>query len=93
MKIKEKKKKELTVCIQSSCLYFGNPLYTVLSDDFHPASFGDSTAASVQVVVHSKLYTETDILRHFSEVVLDSQNFKQPGEKKKFWVSVLLFGA
>ena len=35
------------MCIQLSCLCFGNPLYIVLSDDFHPASLGDNKTSFI----------------------------------------------
>lgn len=39
-KDEKNKRITLTVCIRPSSLCFGNPLYTVLNDDFHPTSFG-----------------------------------------------------
>lgn len=44
------KKKPLTVCIQPSCLCFGNPLCTVLNDDFHPASLENNKTTSFHCI-------------------------------------------
>lgn len=44
------KKKTLTVCIQPSCLCFGNPLCTVLNDDFHPASLENNKTTSFHCI-------------------------------------------